>query len=302
VAGLQLIGQVTGAITTAAGQTGAFATTLPLLGTSLTQLSGLPTVLSAVASTVQSYAVAGASTGGFAAAINSALAAFDAAHPGFTLTADPTQLYAGLIPAVDATASESFGLTPGADQLLFNLTLTAAYAGTQAIALAGGSAADNVTFQSSVPYTSQLNLGLTFGVSLTPNLGPADATFVRLNQLDIQVQVAATGLSFAASVGVLGAQVTNGRITLDAQAGAVVSGASGAPETISELVGTNVADLLTVTPEASTLSANLPVTSSFGQLTKRDRGDRPDRRSTAARRRRSRLPATTRPTTTLSPT
>ena len=266
VAGLQTLGEWATAVSSAVSQTGAFATTMPLLGASLSQLAQLPAMLGAVASAVQSYAVAGASTDSFGTAITSALTTFNAANPGFTISLSPaaSQLYAGLIPAADVSGAASLGLPSGADQVVFNLSLIARYSGTQAISLAGGLALDNVTFQSSVPYTSTLLLNLTFGVTLTPGLGPQDATFVRLNQFDASVQVAAAGLSFAAGIGMLGVQVSSGTVALDAEAIAALAGGSGAqPVTISNIIGTPAADLLSVTPVESTLSATLPVQSTF---------------------------------------
>ena len=262
-AALQAIDQATNAISTAAGETGAMSTPVSLFSENLTQLSQMPTILGAVASAIQSYAVSGASTTGFINAMNTAFAAFDAANPGFTITVNQTASYAGFIPAADASEAAGLGLTTGSDQLVFNLTLTANYAGTQTFALTGGKANNNVSFSASVPYASTVLLGLTFGVTLTPNLAPADATFVLLNQLAVGVGMNGEN-NFAANVGVLAAQIANGTISLTAQASAVLANNPGEAQTISEIAGTNAANLLTVTPEESSLFATLPVSSNFG--------------------------------------
>ena len=265
-AGLQQATVWASAIGTAAGQTPTLATPLPVLGESLTQLTQLPAVLTGIGNAVQAYATAGNNTAGFYQAISTALATFNAGHPGFTLTANPAQTYAGLIPAANATLAQSLGLQAGYDQLLFNLVLTATYAGTQAISLGGGDANDNIAFQGNVPYTATVQLGVTFVVSLQPNLGPQDATSVELNQLDATVSVAATGLSFPVSIGVLGAQVTGGKLNMTAEAGLLIQGGGIQPLSISNIAGTSPTGLLNVVPRTSTLSATLPLTATFGDL------------------------------------
>ena len=104
---------------------------------------------------------------------------------------------------------------------------------------------------------------------LTPTLDAQDATFVRLNQLAASVNVASTSLSLSADIGVLGASVTGGSLTLSAVASVAIAdtGSAGAlllP--VSQIIGTNAADLLTVTPTASMLTATLPLTATFGDL------------------------------------
>ncbi len=271
-AGLQQMGQWASTLANAAGQTGALAVKLPLLNQSISSLSGITAILNAIGSAVipELRNVVGEHGELRPAPSIRALTSFNGSHSGFTLTADPTQTYAGLIPAANATAAESLGLTAGIDQVVFNLALTAAYTGAQAVALSSGPGTDNVSFNTNVNYSSTLKLGITFGVQLTSNLDATDATFVRLNQLDASVNLSATNLSFATSVGVLGAQVSNGTITLTAQAGAQLpgSGSAGAqPQTISQILGTSVSSLLTIVPEASSLTATLPVTASLSGLT-----------------------------------
>ena len=84
-----------------------------------------------------------------------------------------------------------------------------------------------ISFTGSVAFTTTVKLGLTFGVLLTPNLSPSDAAFVRLNQLDGSISVSASNLTFGASIGILGAKVTGGSLTLNAEASASFAGASG---------------------------------------------------------------------------
>jgi Ca2+-binding RTX toxin-like protein len=267
VAGLQDLSKFSTAVGTAAGLTAPFSTSLPLLGASVAQLSQLSTILAAVTSAIHDFATVGAATNNFAASIAAGLASFDTSHPGFTLTA--SNLFAGTIAAGNATAAQALGLTPSTsdDQLVFNLSLTATYTGTQAVSLTGGAASDNVTFSTTVPYTSTVLLGLTISVTLA-NQSPDDTTFVRVNQLDAKVQVAATGLGFSASVGVLGATVSGGAIALTAQARAVLPGGGSAGptfETISSIAGTNT-NLLAPTIEASSLTASLPISTTFNGL------------------------------------
>ena len=136
--GLQQLGQWAGAITAAAGQSVTLGTSLPLLGQSVIQLTGLTNIVDAIAAAVQAYAISGTGTTHFEAAITGALAEFDAANPGFKLTLDPSQTYGGLIPAADTGAAEDLGLTTGTDKLYFNLAVTACHTGTRAITLSGG--------------------------------------------------------------------------------------------------------------------------------------------------------------------
>jgi hypothetical protein len=71
--GLQQLPQWSTAVATAAGLTPAFSTDLPLLGADLSNLSQLPTILSALTSAISSYATAAADTADFAASIAAAV-------------------------------------------------------------------------------------------------------------------------------------------------------------------------------------------------------------------------------------
>ena len=85
-----------------------------MVNQTLAQLSGLapatagtfPGVLNVIAGAINSYAVVGASTANFLAAINSALATFTAANPGYTFSASGS---GGEIPASDIAGRKPWG-------------------------------------------------------------------------------------------------------------------------------------------------------------------------------------------------
>ncbi|HEY4171451.1 MAG TPA: hypothetical protein VGM42_00370 [Rhodopila sp.] len=199
MAGLQTLVPWAAAITTAADQTGALKTQLPLVNETLGQLSGFapatsgtfPGLLNVIAGAINSFAVVGASTDNFQTAIVSALAAFTAANPAYTFVVSAS---AG--EASSPAALEALGLPPGSEQLVFTLDVTATYNGTQTLSLTAGATDDNVAFSTAGTVTGTVNLNLTFGVALTANLSAQDATFVVLNGLTVGAAAQNTATNF----------------------------------------------------------------------------------------------------------
>ena len=74
-------------------------------------------------------------------------------------------------------ALDALGLTPGTDQLVFTLSVTAKYAGTPTLSLTPSATDDNIGFSTPGTATGSVNLNITFAVALTPNLSAQDATF-----------------------------------------------------------------------------------------------------------------------------
>jgi hypothetical protein len=163
-------------------------------------------VLNVIASAINSFAVTGASTANFQSAIDTALAVFTAANPGYTFSASAS---AGEIPASDTTDAVALGLTPGVDQLVFTLAVQATYKSNPTLSLTPGAADDNIGFSVTGTATGTVELALTFAVELTPNISAQDATYVILNGLTAGATAVVSG-PFPVGIGLLGATVSSG--------------------------------------------------------------------------------------------
>ncbi|HEX4366549.1 MAG TPA: LEPR-XLL domain-containing protein, partial [Rhodopila sp.] len=272
VAGLQTLVPWAAAITTAADQTGVLTTQMPLVNETMAQLSGFapatsgtfPGLLNVIAGAINSYAVVGASTDNFQASIISALAAFTAANPAYTFTVSAS---AG--EASSPAALEALGLPPGSQQLVFTLDVTARYAGTQTLSLTAGATDDNIAFSTTGTVQGSVNLNMTFGFALTPNLAAQDATFVVLNGLTVAASVQNSAASFPIAVGLLGATAT-GMLGLGTSANiSLVSDGSGTPQanTVGDILGISAGTLVNVAEQQpSTVSSTLSLSTTFGSL------------------------------------
>ena len=193
------------------------------------------------------FAVNGASTTGFINAMNTAFAAFDAANPGYSITVNQSASYAGLIPAADASEAAGLGLTtrrrsigvqPDVDRELRRQPDVRAWRRRR-------------ERQRRFLRQSAIHIHGSFGAYLwchTDIRTWRRRTRRSCCSISLPLGSACSGENnFAATVGVLSGQITNGSIALTAQASAALANNPGAAQTISEIAGTNAANLLTVT-------------------------------------------------------
>lgn len=179
-----------------------------------------------------------------------------------TLTVDPTRTSGGLV------------TTTGGSELDFNLAFTATRTATTCLDL--GSQAGKLGWGAGLDATftlkTTLTFGFTFGYNLAPGLTPADAFFIRVNNLTAAASVqAANNLNFHAQLGLLGVQVQNGSLNLSAGVSVSFVAPDQNPQgtiTLNQLRNTDLSALLTVTPTGSaTLSATLPLLARLGSYT-----------------------------------
>ena len=271
IAALQSLVPWAAAITTAADQTGVLTNQLPLVNETLAQLSGLapstsstfPGLLNVIAGAINTYATSsGATTDNFLAGIDAALATFSAANPGYAFTASGS---AG--ETTSSAAAQALGLPAGTDVLQFNLVVTGTSTASQTLSLNASASDNNIAFSTSGTASGSVTLNITVSVALSPQLSAQDATFVQLNGLNV-TGTAGVGGSFPIGIGLLGATVTAGALSLNANAsiGLVSDGNTPEPNTVSDIIGVSAADLLVVTGQPSSVTATLPVTASFGDL------------------------------------
>jgi len=102
----------------------------------------------------------------------------------------------------------------------------------------------------------------SFGVSLDESLAAGDAFFVRSGGLTLTGAFAADTLDFGASVGFLDVAVEGAQASLAVSAGAALQNPDGDADgrvTGSELAGSDLADLVAITPGAAPYSLTLPI-------------------------------------------
>lgn len=107
-----------------------------------------------------------------------------------------------------------------------------------------------------------LDFNFSFGFDLSEGISQQEAFFVRVQNLKTTANVQQTGLNFGASVGFLQAQVQNGSVGMDAEIDVALNNPDHDAQgnvTMSEMLGTTLDDLVTLTKPVANLTANLPV-------------------------------------------
>jgi len=152
---------------------------------------------------------------------------------------DPNEMHFGLI--LSPSKSASLPIDLGSNDLGFVATSTPA-----------------------VNFNTSLNLNFQFGLDLTPGLSAAESFFVRVNSFTAHGGVTATGLNFGAAMGFLGANVTNGTASLNADVSVALTDPNANGKiTLTELQGTTLGSLANLSA-TSLLDVDLPLTATLG--------------------------------------
>ncbi len=163
------------------------------------------------------------------------------------------------------------GLTEQGNEVRFSLAFRAARATEAPIDLGGNASTVGLTTgpAARVGLNADLYFECTFGLDLTPGLAPSQAFFIRPATLSAGVTVNASDLNFGVHVGFLEAAVVHGAVSLAGSVDVRFNNPDRDPRgniTLSELQGTTLGQLVTLTPGGS-LTASLPVHASLGSFT-----------------------------------
>lgn len=170
---------------------------------------------------------------------------------------------AGLAAALGATDASS------GDVLLLSkrIEATRSDAVTLSVPATGGEIPIASSGSTTFDLETSVAFDLTLGLDTDPSLAPADAFFIRISPLDFGARVTEPGVSFPVTLGFLGAQVSGGSISLDVDLTAQLANPDGDASgnlTLSELLGTSLDALVTMSATGASASATLPVTASVG--------------------------------------
>src|SRR6185369_13683107 len=193
-------------------------------------------------------------------ALVNALKGLSTTVSGLVVTVDPTSVSGGLLPSAQG------------DELQFNLTLDATRTRQAGLDLGANvlNAGLHLDPATTVPLTSSLHFGFTFGIDLRPGLNAGESFFVRVNTLGESVVVHKSNLNASAQVGLLDVQVQGASLDLSAATSiGLINPDADAKDniTLTELQSTNIAALTTVSATSNSLAANFPLAASLGTYT-----------------------------------
>jgi len=246
------------------------ATELPLVGRSIGELIQVDSLLddllfekSAGLGATILDAIDSRDAGAFAQTLAGRLAA--AAGTAETIV-DPARSFGGLLPAGAMTVPGG----PGGDQLVFNAGFTMREGVARELALPPGKADQAVRLQGAEAVVEvAVHADLTLGYRLDAALADDQRPFLRVNDLSIDADLALENVDFDLALGLLGASIDDGTLTLAGDVDVTLhnpDGDAAGRVTVSELDGTAAGDLFSL-DAASSLDALLPVSASAGDFT-----------------------------------
>ena len=229
---------------------------IPLLGESLAQATDLAGVLSAVTSALQSYAQAGSTAATLSSDVSSTLQAY--AGKGGLVSSEFFTV--GQVSGADPNSAALLGLPQTGNDLYYvSLSFTVQTNQTVTLAATPGTNAFGLALSEQVPATATVSLHLTLALDLTPGLPIQDALLLRLDQLQLGLDLHSNSGTATGSIGFTGASFSN--ITADVTANATIAQAdrdTAGPvfRSISQIQGDSASSLLTAAATKSTLAVH----------------------------------------------
>jgi hypothetical protein len=160
------------------------------------------------------------------------------------------------------------------DEIRFDVNLEAARTIATVFDLEGSANGLPITAtgNGTVDLGALVDFEFSFGFDLTEGIAPEEAFFIRVGKFEAKADVhTGNTLNLGVALGFLDASIVNGRVDLDADVSVVFNNPDADTAgriTLTELLGTTLDDLVSMTRPAAVISANLPVTvSALGSFT-----------------------------------
>ena len=248
-----------------------FQTKLPLLNKTLAELIGFDSVFSAVANGILGF------TGSpdfqakdFAARAKADIEAAATAS-GATVVVNTARTLGGRIAAGDVTAAAQLGFPSDVERYVFNVAFDLKKViGGLKLALGANQNDVSLDFQADAKALADLKLDLTFGFDMRSGLPVTDAIFMRVNTMNLGVDVDFAGsAAIDVGLGFLSAKASGAALDYNINLDVALAQQANrkAFVTLGQLVGASTDGLLDVSVARSVLDGTLPLKVSLAGLT-----------------------------------